>query len=435
MTSDLVIRKIEHFRKASLMGLNKVTQRSIMTTLKQQAREFIMAGNIEQSKFALRTMLEIKGIYAKKEDLESAVNYHLCLEIKFLIIDLMMLRESECSREFCTNWINYYRQRINLESVHDIEYSLLGFLLTYQEQLKSAKSFYHFLNYRNNQDKFKILGYTSPESLYQSNYSNKPDFLIIGVGKGGTTSLYQYMTKHPRILSAVDKELLFFGTPLFERYGIDWYRWQFPCIPNDSQLMTGEATPWYYYYGTVRDYASDMERDIRRLFPNIKIILLLRNPILRTFSHYQMHTNRGCEPRTFSESILSEIEFLKRIPETSIEFIKKNKFINKNILGYEDMYVLGSLYFLFIKRWLDTFPTENILILKSEDLFENPEATMNQIFHFLGLPSHSLTEYKNYLPGWYDQSIDIDTYQKLADFFRHYNQQLEELLGRQFNWD
>jgi hypothetical protein len=68
---------------------------------------------------------------------------------------------------------------------------------------------------------------------------------------------------------------------------------------------------------------------------------------------------------------------------------------------------------------MKVFPKEQLLILKSEDFYGNPPATMKQVHHFLNLPDHQLTEYRNYNPGSYQP----------------YNRELEDYLGRKFNWE
>ncbi len=87
-----------------------------------------------------------------------------------------------------------------------------------------------------------------------------------------------------------------------------------------------------------------------------------------------------------------------------------------------------------MKKWMNVFPKEQLLILKSEDFYSNPSATMKQVHRFLNLPDYQLTEYRNYNPGSYSLISD-KLRQQLVEFFRPYNQQLEEYLGIKFNWE
>ncbi|MEB3341891.1 sulfotransferase domain-containing protein [Okeania sp.] len=96
------------------------------------------------------------------------------------------------------------------------------------------------------------------------------------------------------------------------------------------------------------------------------------------------------------------------------------------------IYILESLYLYHFKRWMNLFPREQFLILKSEDLFSHPKTTMKRCFKFLGLPGYLLPKYHNFNSNSYP-AIDNSIRQTLADYFRPYNQKLEDYLGMEFN--
>src|SRR5688572_4751100 len=104
-----------------------------------------------------------------------------------------------------------------------------------------------------------------------------PSFLIIGVQRGGTTSLYDYLVQHPRIAPAKRKEVHYFDI----RYpnGPAWYRKQFSWWLNVRRnVMTGEASPYYIFHPAVPDR-------VRETVPDAKLIVLLREPVARALSH------------------------------------------------------------------------------------------------------------------------------------------------------
>jgi hypothetical protein len=109
---------------------------------------------------------------------------------------------------------------------------------------------------------------------------------------------------------------------------------------------------------------------------------------------------------------------------------RKNLDINYEIA----FHIASSLYLDYLPEWFKFFSKEQLLILKSEDLFTDPATTMKQAYHFLGLPDHPLTEYRNANRNKYPP-ISPSLYQQLADFFRPYNQELEDYLHRKFHWD
>ncbi|WP_293356312.1 MULTISPECIES: sulfotransferase [unclassified Microcoleus] len=309
--------------------------------------------------------------------------------------------------------INSYRQIIRDKPDFYLPYPDLGDMLAQQGNLEEAISCYQTGSYK------QILSSHPDFAKNHWNPQNRrqPNFTIVGIGKGGTTSLYYYLGKHPQILPALKKKIHFFNENI-ER-GLDWYLSHFPPIPQESNFLTGEATPWYLA-------SYEVEKKVASVFPNIKIIILLRNPILRAFSQYQMQFRLGKERRSFAEVISSEIEALKKISSPG-----EGDF---NYWQTEKGCLLFSLYFYFIEKWMAVFPREQFLILRSEDFYANPAATLTQVFEFLGVPDYPLAEYPNYNPGSYNPISD-DLRQTLAEFFRPHNQKLEEYLGMKFDWD
>ncbi len=105
-----------------------------------------------------------------------------------------------------------------------------------------------------------------------------PDFIIIGAMRGGTTSLYSYLTEHPSIGSAYMKEIHFFD--VFFNKGLYWYRSQFPSSVQKyyaehvqkRSFITGEASPYYLFH-------PHAPKRIAKTLPQVKLIVLLRNPV------------------------------------------------------------------------------------------------------------------------------------------------------------
>ena len=238
-----------------------------------------------------------------------------------------------------------------------------------------------------------------------------PNFIIIGCQRCGTTSLYTYLAQHPQILTPIKKEMDFFSWH-FHR-GIDWYLAHFPPMPPGEQFLTGEASPSYF------DSREAPER-LYSLFPEAKLILLLRNPVDRAISQFYRLTALNWEARSLDRTISDEIERLDRNPEY--------------IIGEEPgNYLARGRYIEFIKNWRTFFPPEQLLILKSEDFYAGAAAIVQQVLEFLDLPEYQLSEYQNANPGSY-QRVNESVSDRLSDYFRPYNQELEEYLGRQFDW-
>ncbi len=239
-----------------------------------------------------------------------------------------------------------------------------------------------------------------------------PKFIIIGSQRCGTTSLYTYLAEHPQILSPIKKEMDFFSWH-FHR-GIDWYWAHFPPMPQGGEFITGEASPSYF------DFREAPER-LYSACPEAKLIVLLRNPVDRAISHFYRLKGLNWEGRSLDRAISDEIERLNQNPE--------------DIIGEEPgNYLARGRYIEFIKNWLAFFPQEQLLILKSEDLYAGAATTVNHVLAFLELPEYQLSEYQNANPGSY-QRVNESVRQLLSDYFKPYNQQLEEYLGRKFDWE
>ncbi|MEG4475681.1 tetratricopeptide repeat protein [Microcoleus sp. M2_C2] len=239
-----------------------------------------------------------------------------------------------------------------------------------------------------------------------------PNFIIIGSQRCGTTSLYTYLAQHPQILTPIKKEMDFFSWH-FDR-GIDWYLAHFPPMPAGEQFVTGEASPSYF------DCREAPER-LYSLFPEAKLIVLLRNPVDRAISQFYRLTALNWEARSLDRAISDEIERLNQNPEY--------------IIGEEPgNYLARGRYIEFIKNWRTFFPQEQLLILKSEDFYAGAATTVKQVLEFLDLPEYQLSEYQNANPGSY-QPIVRSVRDRLSDYFRPYNQELEQYFGRPFDWE
>ncbi len=242
-----------------------------------------------------------------------------------------------------------------------------------------------------------------------------PDFIIIGAPRCGTTSLYRYLASHPQILAAAEKEIRFFSQE-FDR-GLEWYLAHFPPIAATEPYMTGEATPTYLAH-------PQAAQRLQQCFPRTKLIVMLRNPIDRAFSHYQMLVRRGTEQRSFETAIAQERQALADATDATLE---------QGCYWRSGDYLTKSLYVHHLRRWLTQVDRERVLIVQSEVFYNDPAATLQQIFAFLGLPNHALRRYPKYNAAPYSP-LQAATFRSLSEYFAPYNQQLETELQRSFAW-
>ncbi|MGL5063601.1 MAG: tetratricopeptide repeat protein [Microcoleus sp.] len=308
---------------------------------------------------------------------------------------------------------NLYRQVVAKKPDAFWPYLNLGETLTRQGKIAEAISCYQTVSYNQTLPSLieKSVGKMSDPHNWDLKPVTSPHFIIIGSQRCGTTSLYSYLSQHPQILTPIKKEMDFFSWH-FHR-GIDWYLAHFPQLPESRQFITGEASPSYF------DCRETPQR-LHAQFPQVKLILLLRNPVDRAISHFHRLVELNWESRGFDRAISDEFERLNRNPEY--------------IIGEEPgNYLARGRYLEFIKNWLALFPREQLLVLQSEDLYAGAAETVDRVLEFLNLPKYRLSEYQNANPGIYlpaSESVRCC----LRDYFQPYNQQLEEYLGMKFNW-
>lgn len=246
-----------------------------------------------------------------------------------------------------------------------------------------------------------------------------PDFMIVGAQKAGTTSLYAYLTQHPQILSAKEKEVHFFDLN-YDR-GIEWYASQFP-IARQHGSITGEATPYYLFHPCV-------PKRIYNLFPKIKLIVLLRDPVSRAISHYYHEVRLGYEMLSLSDAIAQESA---RLHGETEKLLSDSTYHSINHQHYS--YLARGVYIEQLKYWMTLFPKEQFLILKAEDLYTKPKDIVSQVLEFLGLPDYALSNYEKYNSGKEKTDNNLAIVDQLYEYFHSYNQSLEKFLGIDFDW-
>ena len=198
----------------------------------------------------------------------------------------------------------------------------------------------------------------------------KVDFFIVGSPKAGTTSLYYYLNEHPEIEMSTQKETDFFSDSAIQKQGLYYgkkrintlekYHNLFPTIVQEKKY--GEASVSYLFY-------EDVPEKIKAYNSKGKIIIMLRNPADRAFSHYLMDYRLGLIKSTFEE------------------VIERTSYNKESRLFYQQYIELG-LYFKQVKRYLDIFDSENIHIIFYKDLKKDIEIVMQEVYHFLEVDSN-----------------------------------------------
>jgi Sulfotransferase domain len=246
-----------------------------------------------------------------------------------------------------------------------------------------------------------------------------PDYIIIGAQRSGTTSLHKYLIQHPAIATPATKEPRFFDVH-FAR-GVGWYKSFFPTRKQLDNRIVGEASPDYFFHPLAPRRVADC-------LPDVRLILLLRDPVERAFSHYCHQVALGYEKRGFQEAIAAEEELLAGEEAAMRRNPNYMSFVRDHF-----SYLARGLYGHQLKWWLEVMPRDRLLIRPAESLYEEPDGTYNEVLRFLGVSAYSLSRY-HAANAFSQGSLPEATRSRLVDYFRPHNERLSELVGRDLGW-
>lgn len=260
----------------------------------------------------------------------------------------------------------------------------------------------------------------------QENGTRKiPQAIIIGVKKGGTRALLEFIRIHPDV-RAPGPEPHFFDRH-YER-GLEWYREQMP--PTIKGQITIEKTPSYFV-------TKGVPRKIYNMSKNMKLIVVLRDPVTRAISDYTQTVTKRPDMKSFKE--MAFINNSAGLVDTSWGAIK-----------------IG-VYAKHLEKWLKYFPLSQIHFVNGEKLITNPAGEMAKFENFLGL-KHVISDKHFYFnttkgfpclkktessgnphclgktKGRTHPKVDEKVITRLQDFYRPFNAKFYQMTGIDFGW-
>lgn len=259
-----------------------------------------------------------------------------------------------------------------------------------------------------------------------------PDFLIVGSKRGGTTSLFNYLLMHPGVLGLFPQLRGRKSTDYFfkERDRGDlWYRSHFHTRTYrrivERRLgytpVSGEASPYYLWDPRVAP-------QVQQLCSGVKAIALLRNPVERAWSHYQERVHNGLEPLGFEAALAAE--------DSRLAGERERMLAEPNYYSpAHDFYSYRSrgIYLPQLQNWRTSFPTGQMLVLRSEDMYQDVQGTFDKVTDYLQIPRFSLPNTKTF-NSITRSKIPADIRQELTDFYAPHNAELATYLERPPLW-
>lgn len=244
------------------------------------------------------------------------------------------------------------------------------------------------------------------------------DFIIAGVQKGGTSALHYHLDQHPNLTMAHGEEAHMIDHPR-RHFFDDEDRFAAREVSYDilhegiklkrNSLVTGSCTPIYTYWKPA------IER-IRTYRPEIKLIVLLRNPADRAFSHWNMYRERKQESLGFLEAIAAEPD---RIRAALPLQPRRTSYLDRGFYAEQ------------MERLFRFFPREQVHVIKFDDFRKNTSKVVNGVFTFLGLEPLSQVKNREQNQIAYERKMTREERRHLSEAYKQDIESLEKLLG----WD
>lgn len=263
---------------------------------------------------------------------------------------------------------------------------------------------------------------------------NSPTFLIIGAQKAGTTALFSLLAQHPKILPPQEKEINFFQDDENFSKGYSWYHERFP---HENEFSCGqttfEATPEYLY----RIPAAQRIYDYNK---SLKLIVLVRDPVARAYSSWNMYKNFKTSPvydyltehRSFEQAIAQELFEIASGQHVPFSGFERQDNCNMPFPGY----ISRGIYCEQLIRFYSLFGAKQILVIHSEDLQRKKLETLRKVTDFL-----DLDEFATMSPnvgaaneGTYSSEMSSTVRELLREFYRPFNDRLYSLVGVNYGW-
>lgn len=243
-----------------------------------------------------------------------------------------------------------------------------------------------------------------------SHLSPRVDFVVAGTQKGGTRALRGALENHPALCLSRRLEVHFFDDEArFREDPPDYAAYHSDFETKPGHLLAGDVTPIYMYW-------RDAPQRIWRYNPAMRVIVSLRNPIERAFSHWNMERARAWDPAPFGEAIRQEGKRCRQaLP------------LQHRVFSYVDR----GFYTEQLRRLWSFFPPDQILVLRNEELRLEPQRTMDRVFRFLGVESVAVGGPLEVHHTPYETRMSREDWLFLFETFEFEIRALERVLG----WD
>jgi hypothetical protein len=235
------------------------------------------------------------------------------------------------------------------------------------------------------------------------------DFILAGAQKSGTTALHYFLSRHPDIVMGDQQEIHFFDNDAMFVSKVDYEQLHthYPLLAPST--IAGDCTPSYMYYEPAAER-------IWKYNPQIKLLIILRNPVERAFAHWNMQRFRGREPLDFFDAVREEQTRIGGAPPPEA---RRFAYVDRGFYGRQ------------LTRLFKLFPREQVKAVKFEDFKKNQPETLASILSFLERKPRRSVRIKdrNIVP--YERAMNWEERVFLYNLFAKDIAKVEQMLG----WD
>jgi hypothetical protein len=233
------------------------------------------------------------------------------------------------------------------------------------------------------------------------------DFILAGAQKSGTTALHYFLSRHPDIAMGDQQEIHFFDNDMHFVSAVDYEELHKHYPPLAPSMIAGDCSPSYLYHEPAAER-------IWKYNANIKLVIILRNPVERAFAHWNMQRFKGREPLDFFDAVREEQTRIRGTPPVEA---RRFAYISRGFYGRQ------------LERVFKFFPHEQVKAVKFEDFRVNQRETVTSVLSFLGRkPPRSIrNKDRNIVP--YERAMNWEERVFLYNLFAEDIAKVEQMLG------
>jgi hypothetical protein len=250
----------------------------------------------------------------------------------------------------------------------------------------------------------------------------RPDFLLVGAQRCGTTSLFRALLSHPHVMRAnLLKGVNYFDVNADK--GMGWYRAHFPLVrttrghaaPGQDHAQVFEASGYYMFH-------PHAPRRIVEALPGVKIVAMVRDPVERAFSAYKHEFARGFEKESLERAL--DLEDERVMPE--LARMEADPRYQSDVYRHQ-AYRRRGHYAEQLQRFVDALGADRVHVVQSELFFTEPADEYGRLLEFLELPRVMPATFDRYNPRP-SAPLDESVARRLRDHFEPYDTALEPFL-------